>query len=109
MADIEKGTNPESIRWQPPLTNVDGTPVNGPLDYRIYRRDDDQPHTPDDFFFVVVGDLQPNGEYVAPLPSFPNGRNVIAMTAVDAEDDESAFSNTVGFRIASYPNAPVLL
>jgi len=111
MPDIDRGINPEDFSWTPPTENVDGTPVNGPLNYRLYRRADDQPHTPDDFFFEVVGTLQPEGHYVAQLTNFPPGASVIAMTAVDADGDESAFSNTMGFALTNgiLPSPPTIL
>lgn len=109
MADIEKGTNPGTFSWRAPTENVDGTPIDGQLNYRLYRRSDEQPHTPDDFFYVVVGALQPDGWYEAPLDQMPEGRNVIALTAVDEDGDESGFSNTLGFTVSTAPNPPVLL
>lgn len=109
MADIEKGENPPNFEWTAPTTNVDGSAINGPLNYRMYRREDDDPMTAEDLFFEVVGTLQEGGVYQAPFPSMPDGRNVIALTAVDADGDESAFSNTLGFEIVKRPNAPTLL
>ena len=107
MAAIEKGKNPANLRWQPPTQNVDGSPVSGPLSYNLYRKD------PGDlaysFFFVVVGDLQQDGTYVAPIENFPEGSHEIVLTAVDTEGDESGYSNSVGFTIGIAPQPPVLL
>ena len=107
MADLEKGKNPANLRWQAPTENVDGSPISGPLSYNLYRR------TPGDteytMFFVVVGDLQTDGTYVAPVENFPEGSHEIVLTAVDAEGDESAYSNSLGFTIGVAPRAPVLL
>ncbi len=111
MADIEKGANPTEISWTAPTTNVDGSPVNGPLNYRLYRSDTEVFDMDDGHFFELVGALQPEGHYVAPIGQFPPGRNVIALTAVDADEDESALSNTLGFTITNglIPNPPRLL
>ncbi len=107
MADIEKGKNPANLEWFAPTENVDGSPLSGPLSYNLYRKDPgDSEYT---FFYVVVGELQPDGRYVAPLQSFPEGSHEIVMTAVDAEGDESGYSNSVGFTIGVAPKAPVLL
>jgi len=109
MADIEKGVNPTSFSWQAPTENVDGSPVNGPLNYNLYRSSTEVVNPDTDFFYVVVGTLQTEGVYSAPLDQFPEGRHVIALTAVDADGDESALSNTLGFRIGIAPNPPLLL
>lgn len=109
MADIELGLNPTSLRWQAPTENVDGTPVNGPLNYNLYRRD---PSVQDDAFvnvYVVVGELQTDGTYTAPIENLASGEHEVALTAVDADGIESDFSNSVGFRLAAVPQAPVLL
>jgi len=110
MADIERGTNPESFRWQAPTKNTDGSAIEGALNYNLYRGDDEAAVlAADEAYFVVVGELQTEGVYQAPIEGFPEGRHVIALTAVDAGGDESAKSNTLGFTIALIPNAPVLL
>ena len=109
MADIEKGVNPTSFSWQAPTENVDGSAINGPLNYNLYRSGTEVVDPDTDFFYVVVGTLQQDGSYEAPLDQFPEGRHVIALTAVDADGDESALSNTLGFRIGIAPNAPTLL
>lgn len=109
MADIEKGINPADFSWQAPTSNVDGSVINGPLNYNLYRSSTEVVNPDTDFFYVVVGTLQSDGRYTAPLTDFPEGRHVIALTAVDADGDESALSNTLGFRVGIAPNAPTLL
>ena len=108
MASVERGTNPTSFSWQPPTENTDGTPVKGPLSYNVYRSDTDVV-TREAVFFVVVGTLQGDGSYTAPIADFPEGRHVIALTAVDTDGDESELSNTLGFRIGVSPLPPTLL
>jgi len=111
MADIEKGTNPGDFGWQAPTQNVDGSPIVGSLNYNLYRSSTDVVSTDNGPFYVVVGTLQADGSYRAPLDQFPEGRNVIALTAVDEGGDESALSNTLGFNISDgvEPEAPLLL
>ena len=111
MADIDKGLNPENFSWVPPTSNVDGSPISGPLSYRVYRGDsDDMLAARPISFYIVVGALQEDGTYVAPLSEFPPGKHVIALTAIDAEGDESAFSNTMAFSISDKvpPRPPVI-
>lgn len=112
MADIEKGTNPaEPLVWQAPTENTDGTPVKGPLTYNLYRAGTEAAlvKSPETLFMALPGQLNVDGRYEAPLPDFPEGRHVIALTAVDIEGDESELSNTVGFRIGVAPLAPVIV
>ncbi len=100
------GTNPDSLRWQPPTENTDGTPVKGPLSYNLYRGDAEPPDT---LYFVIVGELQQDGTYIAPVENFPEGEHFIALTAVDADGDESDLSNVLQFRIGVAPRPPVLI
>lgn len=116
MADIEKGINPDNFRWRAPVQNVDGSAITSALDYNLYRAETEAglegQTTP---YFVVVGalvDQDPDTGadiYEAPIENFPEGRHVIALTAVDADGDESALSNTLGFEIDVVPQAPFLL
>ena len=55
MADIEKGKNPENLRWQAPTENVDGSAISGPLSYNLYRRSPGE--TEYQQYFVIVGEL----------------------------------------------------
>jgi hypothetical protein len=108
-ADIEKGKNPGVVRWSMPTTNVDGSPIADPssLTIKIYRRDYD---TADPYveFMTLVGSLQTDGIWEAPLPDFPEGGHEIVLTATDAEGDESGYSNSMGFTIGVAPSAPVI-
>ena len=113
MADIESGTNPPNIHWQPPTTNTDGSAIVSPLNYNLYRASTEAGlvKDPANLFFVVVGTLQGDGTYLAPITGFPEGRHVVALTAVDDGGDESALSNSMGFTISDgiEPEAPLLL
>ncbi len=110
MADIEKGNNPADYSFQAPTENVDGTPVTGPLTYSVYRKSADG----DSFGTIPYLALPPSlvevaGRYTVPIENFVEGRHIIALTATDADGDESAFSNTLGFSINVAPNPPLLL
>ena len=111
MANLELGANPANLKWRAPTENVDGTPIQGPLNYNLYRSDSEPVSKASGVFFVLVGTLQADGTYEAPLGQFPGGRNVIAITAVDAEGDESELSNDAGFYISDgvAPRPPVLI
>lgn len=117
MADIERGTNPESFRFRAPVSDTEGNPVNGPLTYNLYRGDSDTAvDLEQEVYLVLPPDIAVveedpvNGDiYEVPLPDFVEGRHVIALTAVDADGDESVKSNTLGFRIGVAPEAPVFL
>ena len=112
MADLDWGVNPtQNLKWRAPTENVDGTPVKGPLTYNLYRADTVAAFvkSPDTFFLTIPGQLNTDGFYEAPLPDFPEGDHVVALTAVDTDGDESALSNTVGFRIGIAPKAPVIV
>jgi len=113
VADIEKGENPGTFEWRAPSENTDGSPIIQDLSYQLYRAPSDtDPLTP---FYMVVGSLQREDPvtgapiYEAPLDEFPEGRSVIALTAIDEDGDESALSNTMGFTVVIRPAAPLLL
>ncbi len=109
MADIDKGKNPSLLRWQPPSEYEDGSSITdlSDLSYNLYRR---TPGEADyELYFVVVGELQTDGTYSAPLGDFVEGAHEIVLTAVDAEGDESAYSNSITFIIGVAPKPPIFL
>lgn len=73
-----------TLSWQPPNENVDGTPLNDLAGYRIYygveSRDYDEHLTVTDD--VVSQDIE-----------LASGSYYFAMTAMDADGNESAYSN----------------
>ena len=75
------------ITWQPPTENVDGSPLNDLLAYRIYVGDS----TANYHQHVDVTDPNASSHFV-PLS---RGDYHVAMTAVDSDGNESAFSNEV--------------
>lgn len=111
MADVEKGINPENFKFFAPVENVDGSPITQDLTYAVYTYDENEAN-PTRFL-----DLPPSlntdvdGAFIAPISDFPVGRSVISLTATDEDGEESAFSNTLGFRITDgiAPNPPLLL
>ena len=111
MADIEKGKNPDAIRWQMPTENVDGSPIADPasLLIKVYRKNPGAPDTDYVEYLNLVGSLQPDESWEAPLPDFVEGSHEIVLTATDAEGDESGYSNSMGFTIGIAPRAPVIL
>jgi hypothetical protein len=75
------------LSWQPPQLNEDGSPINDLDAYRIYvglsSRNYGQP--------VELTDTTTSSYFLELLP----GDYYISMTAVDIDDNESAFSNEV--------------
>ena len=113
MADIEKGLNPAEFKFWAPTQNVDGTPVDGPLTYKVYRFGDEADPGTAQEYITLPPDLNQDvdGAYIVPLPQFVAGRHVIALTASDIDGDESALSNTLGFTktaVGVPPSPPVL-
>ncbi len=79
--------SPITIRWIPPTANVDGSAIDDLAGFRIYygeesRRYDQQVNVPDP-------------EHVRQTVSLPSGTFFVAMTALDADGHESAYSNEV--------------
>lgn len=109
MADIEKGKNPQNFKFQAPTENVDGSPISGPLVYKVYRADNETDPLVEYLTLPSSLNQDVDGNYVVPVEDFSEGRHVIALTATDAEGDESGFSNTLGFSIAVAPKAPTIL
>ena len=111
MDYIELGLNPPVLKWEAPTENVDGSQIKGPLSYNVYRTEFGSVLGPENVFFNVVGDLQPDGKYTLPTGQFPLGTHVVVLTAVDTEGDESDYSNAVVFTITDEipPRPPVML
>jgi len=114
MADIEKGINPSDFSFTAPTANVDGSPIDGPLTYTVYRYgDENDPGSAQEYISLPPGLVpEASGDYVVQLPAFVAGRHVISLTATDIDGDESALSNTLGFTktaVGVPPSPPVLL
>ncbi len=79
--------SPVTVRWIPPTANVDGSAIDDLAGFRIYygeesRRYDQQVHVPDP-------------ERTSETVSLSSGTFFVAMTALDADGHESAYSNEV--------------
>lgn len=96
--------NPEKITWTAPTQNVDGTPIDYALAYRLYV--DGSPVA--DF----PGSLNTDGRYemlYADVPAIGLGSHAITMTAFrqDIPELESDQSNVVEVYFGSKPEAPL--
>lgn len=101
------------INWQAPTQNVDGSPLTDLDGYRMYfglasRNYTDSVPIPDETQTSIS-----NVTVALPFPGLGEHTVFVAMTAYDAEGNESAYSNEVTFRVLIVdgvaPNAPVLL
>jgi hypothetical protein len=76
-----------TISWQPPTENVDGTPLTDLAGYRIYYGEQSRDYT---------DQLEVSGATATARDvTLSSGAYYFAMTAVDQEGNESAFSNEV--------------
>jgi hypothetical protein len=100
------------LRWNAPTTNVDGTPIDYPLDYELGSRPagDVQEPTP---LFSVVGTLQGDGSYLAPLTQMAwdtNGQYELFLRAINRDDPAaiSGWNDPILLTVSSsIPNPPV--
>ncbi len=104
------------LNWQAPTTNVDGTPIDYPLDYELGARDSaNGPDGDITAMVTIVGTLQPDETYVAPIDQmeFGLGSYDLALRAINRDEPEhvSAWSNTVPLTVTPDPTpaAPVLI
>ena len=76
-----------ALNWQAPTENVDGTPLTDLASYRIYYGEGSRN------YFETVNVADP----AALMHSFTliSGSYYVAMTAIDVDGNESAFSNEV--------------
>lgn len=100
-----------SINWSPPTENVDGTPLTDLAGYKVYAGTsarDYQTSTP-------INDASLTSAVVPIALTLMPGENRIflAMTALDADGNESAYSNEISRLITVIdniaPNAPVII
>lgn len=76
-----------ALRWQAPTENVDGSPLTDLAGYRIYYGSDSRSYG------NTVEVLDP-GSTEASFTA-PSGDYYVTMTALDAEGNESAYSNEI--------------
>lgn len=104
-------TNPETMSWTAPTTNVDGTEIDYELEYEVGVYTEDA----QDFEPVVTmpGQLQIDGRYTAPIAmlSLVEGEQTIALRsfAKDQPELKSEWSQSVTFVVAAVPSAPLEL
>jgi len=75
------------LRWLPPEQNADGTPLTDLAGYRLYWG-------PIKGFYTNHLDIA-NPARLSYRLSLPSGTHYIALTAVDADGNESRFSNAI--------------
>ena len=78
---------PVQLSWAPPTENVDGTPLTDLSAYRIYYGDTSRTYAQ----VVEVG----NPAATSHTLTLASGDYYVAMTAVDVDGNESAYSNEV--------------
>lgn len=108
--------NPVSVKWTPPTTRVDGSPITVPLNFELGFAVGADALKP---VLAIVGTLQPDGNYEAPLSDieFQHGVETrLALRAIDNLQDDvadndlfSAWSDEVVviFQEDSAPSAPL--
>lgn len=106
-------TGSTTLRWQAPTENVDGTPYDDPGGFKIYWGQQSRSYTGS---LDVDDTAATNWGFSVPLDSVDDIEWYFAMTAVDSEGNESAYSNEVLKRLEvtwTYinppPAAPVLI
>jgi len=98
--------------WQPPTTNVDGSPLTDLAGFRVYTSaTQGGPYTQ---AADVTDPLATTGTFSVPLSLSPGDNNVyVVMTAYDAAGNESVYSNEV-MKVVSVvddvaPSAPAVI
>jgi hypothetical protein len=76
-----------NVSWQPPSENVDGTPLTDLSGFRIYYGEDSRAYSQT----LTVDDAAAVSHTLA----LSTGSYYVAMTAIDGDGNESAFSNEV--------------
>lgn len=101
-------TNPSTLSWQAPLTNVDGSKITEELDYELGIADENN-----DIAAVVTIPQQlqvEDGKYEAPIADMDlgPGEHTVALRAFVKSSPElkSEWSETVSFKLAGVPEAP---
>lgn len=76
-----------SLNWQPPTENVDGSPLQDLAGYRIYYGSQSRDYTEQ----LAVGDAGSTSRDL----ELVSGSYYFAMTALDADGNESVYSNEI--------------
>ena len=105
----------DELHWQAPTQNVDGTPIDYDLDYELGVLSTTLSESEPTPTLTVIGNLQEDGTYRAPLQlmSFEVGVYALYLRAInrDAPENVSGWSNSIGLVVSPnpIPAAPVLL
>jgi hypothetical protein len=92
-----------SVCWTAPTQNVDGSPLTDLDGYNIY-------HGPSSRNYNGVAVVPDAGATCADVAGLPAGTYFVAMTALDADGNESGLSNEVlKVETSTVPKAPVVL
>jgi hypothetical protein len=100
--------NPSKIVWDKPQNNVDGTPIDYPLEYEVGLMDENGEIQPK---MTVVGSLQKDNTYEAPIKDMglEAGEHEMALRSFEKDNHlrKSVWSDTVNFTITKVlPEAP---
>jgi hypothetical protein len=87
MTTVAASAGGVSISWVPPSENVDGSPLGDLLEYRIYVGVQSGAYQE----IVNLSDPTATSHFLNASP----GDYYVAVTAVDIDGNESAFSNEV--------------
>lgn len=88
------GTERTKLTWSAPTENTDGSSITQSLTYNLYKDFNGTPEAVSSF----PGFLNPDSEYEFPLAdvaAVQEGDNLLYLTAVDEDGDESDFSNSL--------------
>jgi len=88
-----------TLTWTPPTLNEDGSPLVDLMGYRVYRGDVSGTYN----VVIEVPDATATGYMVSGLSA---GQYFFAVTAFNADDVESGFSNEVLKDVITIPNPP---
>lgn len=103
-------TNPTTMSWNAPTTNIDGTEINYELEYEVGLENSEGSLEP---LLTMPSQLSEDGAYEAPLEllGLDYGEHTVAMRTFEKDNPSrvSAWSNTVTYRTESTenPEAPL--
>ena len=93
--------------WTAPTTFEDGSPIEESIEYEVGQKVNEE-FVP---IYTLVGDLQPDGQYEAPLAELElgKGEQEIALRSFvkSRPDSKSVWSDSVTFTMTGIPMPPV--
>lgn len=105
-------TNPTTLSWKAPTTNVDGTPIDYELEYEvgITSENAEGDYAP---LMSIPGQLREGEDYEAPISDLllDYGEHTIALRSFEkaVPDRVSEWSEPVTFLLQTVPSAPLEL